>query len=114
MLLLRFTHARTRAAHLRPHLQLDNPKNPIYFVPISGFLGENMLEKSDKMPWYKGPCLIEALDEMREPKRPSDLPLRLPLQVRGSGWLRTPGAPRASWRSCRRVAPTRTRLRPLA
>jgi len=39
-----------------------------------------MLEKSDKMPWYKGPCLIEALDEMREPKRPSDLPLRLPLQ----------------------------------
>ena len=32
------------------------------------------------MPWYKGPCLIEALDEMREPKRPSDLALRLPLQ----------------------------------
>jgi len=60
--------------------KLDNPKNPIFFVPISGFLGENMLEKSDKMPWYKGPCLIEALDEMREPKRPSDLPLRLPLQ----------------------------------
>lgn len=60
--------------------KLDNPKNPIYFVPISGFLGENMLEKSDKMPWYKGPCLIEALDEMREPKRPVDLPLRLPLQ----------------------------------
>jgi elongation factor 1-alpha len=60
--------------------KIDNPKNPIYFVPISGFHGDNMLEKSDKMPWYKGPCLIEALDEMREPKRPSDLPLRLPLQ----------------------------------
>jgi elongation factor 1-alpha len=60
--------------------KLDNPKNPIYFVPISGFLGENMLEKSDKMGWYKGPCLIEALDEMREPKRPLELPLRLPLQ----------------------------------
>jgi len=60
--------------------KIDNPKNPIYFVPISGFLGENMLEKSDKMPWYKGPCLTEALDEMREPKRPSDIPLRLPLQ----------------------------------
>jgi elongation factor 1-alpha len=60
--------------------KLDNPKNPIYFVPISGFHGDNMLEKSDKMGWYKGPCLIEALDEMREPKRPSDLPLRLPLQ----------------------------------
>ena len=60
--------------------KLDNPKNPINFVPISGYLGDGMLEKSDKMSWYKGPCLIEALDEMREPKRPTDLPLRLPLQ----------------------------------
>jgi elongation factor 1-alpha len=60
--------------------KLDNPKNPIYFVPISGFNGDNMIERSDNMPWYKGPILIEALDEMREPKRPTDLPLRLPLQ----------------------------------
>jgi elongation factor 1-alpha len=60
--------------------KLDNPKNPIYFIPISGFNGDNMLEKSDNLPWYKGPTLVEALDEMREPKRPTDLPLRLPLQ----------------------------------
>jgi elongation factor 1-alpha len=60
--------------------KLDNPKNPIYFVPISGFNGDNMIERSTNMPWYKGPILIEALDEMREPKRPTDLPLRLPLQ----------------------------------
>jgi len=58
----------------------DNPKNPIRFIPISGFAGENMVEKSDKMGWYKGPYLLEALDMMREPKRPSDKPLRLPLQ----------------------------------
>jgi elongation factor 1-alpha len=60
--------------------KVDNPKNPIRFIPISGFMGENMVEKSTKMPWYKGPYLLEALDMMREPKRPSDLPLRLPLQ----------------------------------
>ena len=24
------------------------------FVPFSGFSGENLVEKSDKMPWYKG------------------------------------------------------------
>jgi elongation factor 1-alpha len=60
--------------------KVDNPKNPIRFIPISGFEGENMLEKSDKMGWYKGPCLLEALDSMRAPKRPSDKPLRLPLQ----------------------------------
>merc|ERR1719456_1070000 len=32
------------------------------------------------MGWYKGPYLLEALDTMREPKRPIDKPLRLPLQ----------------------------------
>uniref|UniRef100_A0A7R9VE10 Elongation factor 1-alpha n=1 Tax=Pseudictyota dubia TaxID=2749911 RepID=A0A7R9VE10_9STRA len=60
--------------------KLDNPKNPIHFIPISGFQGENMIERSDKMPWYKGPYLVEALDQMRVPKRPADKPLRLPLQ----------------------------------
>jgi len=60
--------------------KVDNPKNPIHFVPISGFQGENMISKSDKMGWYKGPYLLEALDTMREPKRPIDKPLRLPLQ----------------------------------
>jgi len=60
--------------------KVDNPKNPIFFVPISGFQGENMVEKSACMPWYKGPYLVEALDLMRVPKRPTDKPLRLPLQ----------------------------------
>jgi len=50
------------------------------FVPISGWLGDNMLERSDKMKWYKGPILIEALDAIKPPKRPTDKPLRLPLQ----------------------------------
>jgi elongation factor 1-alpha len=50
------------------------------FIPISGWTGDNMLEKSAKMPWYKGKCLIEVLDAIVPPKRPVDLPLRLPLQ----------------------------------
>jgi elongation factor 1-alpha len=52
----------------------------IPFVPISGWLGDNMLEKSPNLPWYKGPTLLEALDSIKEPKRPSDKPLRIPLQ----------------------------------
>jgi len=52
----------------------------IPFVPISGWLGDNMLEKSTNLPWYKGPTLIEALDGIQEPKRPMDKPLRVPLQ----------------------------------
>ena len=54
----------------------------VNFVPISGFQGDNMIEKSDNMTWYKGPTLLEALDLIEPPKRPSDKPLRLPLQVR--------------------------------
>ena len=52
----------------------------IRFVPISGWAGDNMIEKSDNMPWYKGPTLLEALDLLEAPVRPSDKPLRLPLQ----------------------------------
>merc|ERR1712141_430452 len=39
-----------------------------------------MLEASDNMPWYKGPTLLAALDALNPPKRPSEKPLRLPLQ----------------------------------
>jgi elongation factor 1-alpha len=52
----------------------------IPFIPISGWLGDNMLERSPNMPWYKGMTLIEALDNITPPSRPVDKPLRLPLQ----------------------------------
>jgi len=52
----------------------------IKFVPISGWAGDNMIDKSSNMPWYKGPYLLEALDNVKPPTRPSDKPLRLPLQ----------------------------------
>jgi len=56
-----------------------NPKN-VPFIPISGWNGDNMLEKSPNMPWYKGDTLLEALDKVNPPSRPTGLPLRLPLQ----------------------------------
>jgi elongation factor 1-alpha len=52
----------------------------IHFVAISGFMGDNMIEKSPNMPWYKGLTLVEALDKQEVPKRPDEKPLRLPLQ----------------------------------
>lgn len=62
------------------------------FVPISGWHGDNMLEPSTNMPWFKGwqierkgqkfdgKTLLLALDAMEPPSRPVDKPLRLPLQ----------------------------------
>ena len=68
-----------------------NPAS-VAFVPISGWHGDNMLEASEKMGWYKGwgitrkegnasgKTLFEALDAILPPKRPTESPLRLPLQ----------------------------------
>lgn len=52
----------------------------IPFVPISGFLGENLTVKSSNMPWYEGKTLLEALDDCVPPKRFIDKPLRIPIQ----------------------------------
>merc|ERR1712137_625526 len=68
-----------------------NPK-AVAFVPISGFNGDNMLTPSTNCPWYKGwereiksgevtgKTLLEAIDAIDPPARPTDKPLRLPLQ----------------------------------
>ncbi|XP_032214939.1 elongation factor 1-alpha 1-like [Mustela erminea] len=68
-----------------------NP-DTVAFVPISGWNGDNMLEPSAYMPWFKGwkvtrkdgnasgTTLLEALDCNLPPARPTDKPLRLPLQ----------------------------------
>lgn len=73
-----------------------NPKS-VAFVPISGWHGDNMIEPSPNMGWYKGwattkvdndkkehkasgKTLLEALDAILPPTRPSGKPLRLPLQ----------------------------------
>jgi len=53
----------------------------IPFIPISAYVGDNVVKKSDKMPWYKGQTLIETLDSyIKEPEKPIDKPLRLPIQ----------------------------------
>jgi len=51
----------------------------VEFVPFSGWTGDNLIESTDKMPWYKGPTLIGAIDKCTPPSRPLEKPLRLPL-----------------------------------
>jgi len=50
------------------------------FIPVSGWVGDNLTTRSPNMPWYKGPTLLEALDMVTEPPKPIDKPFRLPVQ----------------------------------
>ncbi|MBC7114167.1 MAG: translation elongation factor EF-1 subunit alpha, partial [Archaeoglobi archaeon] len=52
----------------------------IPFIPISAYYGVNIVKLSDKTPWYKGPTVMEALDLLKEPEKPIDKPLRIPVQ----------------------------------
>jgi len=68
-----------------------NPK-ACAIVPISGWVGDNMIDPSANMPWYKGwtreikdkkyegKTLYDAIDNITPPERPVSKPLRLPLQ----------------------------------
>ncbi|KAL1915137.1 uncharacterized protein VTP21DRAFT_7618 [Calcarisporiella thermophila] len=72
-------------------------------IPISGWVGDNLLKKSEKMPWWKGQevvkadgskvkveTLLNALNDMASlPARKDDAPLRLPVsgiyKIKGVG-----------------------------
>ena len=75
----------------------------VAFIPYSGFHGENLVEKTDKMPWYKGWkanlnkdtvvegfTLYDALEKLvKPPKRKPDAPVRIPIngiyKIKGVG-----------------------------
>merc|ERR1711957_486573 len=86
----RFTEIQTEVSNYVKKVGF-NPKS-VAFVPISGWHGDNMVEPSPNMGWYKGwqkevkqgkfkgVTMFEALDSIVPPERPNDKPLRLPLQ----------------------------------
>jgi len=90
-------YSETRFQEIKKEVQAYVKKvgyNPatVPILPISGFHGDNMLEKSDSMDWWKKSkverkgspyefeTLFDALDNIDPPSRPTDKPLRLPLQ----------------------------------
>jgi elongation factor 1-alpha len=52
----------------------------VSFIPVSAWKGDNLVKKSQNMPWYKGPTLSEALDSFTPPEKPINKPLRIPIQ----------------------------------
>ena len=74
----RFNEVKEQVSKLLKTVGYDPEK--VQFVAIAAYPGDNVVNKSDKMPWYKGPTLIEALDMLNPPEKPTQLPLRLPIQ----------------------------------
>ncbi len=53
---------------------------PRFFVPLAAFTGEGMVGPSDKMPWYKGPDLLAAVDLFEKAPSKDAQPFRMPVQ----------------------------------
>lgn len=56
-----------------------NPDNTP-FLAVSGLKGDNIAKKSENMPWYKGPTIMEQFDLFPQPEQPTNLPMRMPVQ----------------------------------
>lgn len=65
----------------------------ISFIPCSGLKGDNLSEPSPNLPWYKGPTLYQQFDKFEIPEKPTELPLRMPIQdayeIKGIGTVPT-------------------------
>ena len=96
----RYNEIKTEVKKMLDKIGFKTKKIP--FIPMSGFLGENLTRKSDKMPWYKGFkvtikkkeirgfTLLDALNKVvKQPKRHPDKQFRMPvsgiLKIKGVG-----------------------------
>ncbi|MBU2639791.1 MAG: translation elongation factor EF-1 subunit alpha [Nanoarchaeota archaeon] len=52
----------------------------VTFLAIASLLGDNVFKKSENMSWYTGPTIREQMDLFTQPEKPTNLPLRLPIQ----------------------------------
>ncbi|MFH1452049.1 MAG: translation elongation factor EF-1 subunit alpha [archaeon] len=50
------------------------------FIAASALMGDNIAKKSENMPWYKGPTVLEQMDKFPAPEKPTNLPMRMPIQ----------------------------------
>jgi len=73
-----FNKVKTEASALLK--QAGYKPETITFLAVSGFKGDNVVKKSENMPWYKGPTIMEQIDLFNMPTKATNLPLRMPLQ----------------------------------
>jgi len=52
----------------------------VQFIPEAALKGDNVFKKSENMAWYKGNTIFEQMDTIVPPEKPTNKPLRLPIQ----------------------------------
>lgn len=67
-------------AEYRAFLSGIGAVSPRRFIPVSAREGDTVAVHTDKMPWYDGPTILEALDGFTKAPVRQDLPLRMPVQ----------------------------------
>ncbi len=60
--------------------QVGYKPDQVPVIAASGLKGDNIAKKSENMPWYKGPTVLEQLDKFPAPEKPTNLPMRMPIQ----------------------------------
>jgi bifunctional enzyme CysN/CysC/sulfate adenylyltransferase subunit 1 len=53
---------------------------PLHVIPISAKKGDFVSEYTDKMPWYEGPSVLDALDLIEKQSESTERPLAFPIQ----------------------------------
>ncbi len=61
-------------------MQVGMKPDETTFIAASGLKGDNVGKKSENMDWYKGPTVLEAIDQFPAPDKPTTLPMRMPIQ----------------------------------
>ncbi len=74
----RFNECKKEMESLLKVVGYDTSK--LQFIPVSGWIGDNLAKPSPKMAWYKGATLLDTLNTFQEPAKPTDKPLRVPVQ----------------------------------
>ncbi len=59
----------------------------VQYIPVSALLGENLVQRSERTPWYGGPSLLEYLETVEVTNESADLPFRMPVQ-----WVNRPSS----------------------
>jgi bifunctional enzyme CysN/CysC len=53
---------------------------PVSFIPVSGMAGDNIALRSENMPWYDGPTMLEQMDAFTPVPSPERMSFRMPVQ----------------------------------